>query len=334
MLYASLKSIASYVPSRCVSNVDLEKIVDTSDEWITKRTGIKTRYFAEDSEATSDLATKAGELAIKRAGLKPGDIDMVIVATLSPDYIGMPSTACIASYNLGIENVPAFDITTACTGYIYLLSMAKAFIQSGEYKNILIIGSEKISSLLDFSDRSTCVLFGDGAGASVVSATEDPNEAIVDVHISANGKYSDFLITPACGSRTPASVEALANHLQFIKMKGNETFKLAVKTLANDVEHILTKNAIASKEVKYFIPHQANLRIISAVGEMLDFSSDQVVVTVDKFGNTSAASIPMAINEVYESGKLAKGDLLLLDAFGGGLTWGSALLRFGGESRS
>lgn len=334
MLYASLKSIASYVPSRCVSNVDLEKIVDTSDEWITKRTGIKTRYFAEDSEATSDLATKAGELAIKRAGFKPGDIDMVIVATLSPDYIGMPSTACIASYNLGIENVPAFDITTACTGYIYLLSMAKAFIQSGEYKNILIIGSEKISSLLDFSDRSTCVLFGDGAGASVVSATEDPSEAIVDVHISANGKYSDFLITPACGSRTPASAEALANHLQFIKMKGNETFKLAVKTLANDVEHILTKNAIASKEVKYFIPHQANLRIISAVGEMLDFSSDQVVVTVDKFGNTSAASIPMAINEVYESGKLAKGDLLLLDAFGGGLTWGSALLRFGGESRS
>lgn len=330
MLYASLKSIASYVPNRCVSNTDLEKMVDTSDEWITKRTGIKTRYFAEDSEATSDLATKAGELAIKRAGLKPSDIDMVIVATLSPDFIGMPSTACVASYNLGIENVPAFDITTACTGFIYLLSMAKAFIQTGEYKNILIIGSEKISSLLDFSDRSTCVLFGDGAGAAVIGATQDPNEAILDVHISANGRYSDFLITPACGSRTPASIEALANHLQFIKMKGNETFKLAVKTLANDVEHILKKNSIAPSEVKYFIPHQANLRIISAVGEMLDFSQDQVVVTVDKYGNTSAASIPMAMNEIFESGKLQKRDLLLLDAFGGGLTWGSALLRFAG----
>ncbi|GAA7258617.1 ketoacyl-ACP synthase III [Helicobacter pylori] len=331
MVYASLKSIASYVPSRCVSNADFEKIVDTSDEWITKRTGIKTRYFAQESEATSDLATKAGELAIKRAGLKPSNIDMVIVATLSPDFIGMPSTACITSYNLGIQNVPAFDITTACTGFIYLLSIAKAFIQTQEYKNILIIGSEKISSLLDFSDRSTCVLFGDGAGAAVLSATQDPQEAILDVHISANGKYSDFLITPACGSRTPASVEALANHLQFIKMKGNETFKLAVKTLANDVDHILKKNSIAPSEVKYFIPHQANLRIISAVGEMLDFSKEQIVVTVDKYGNTSAASIPMAINEVFESGKLQKGDLLLLDAFGGGLTWGSALLRFAGS---
>ncbi|RDU68919.1 ketoacyl-ACP synthase III [Helicobacter cholecystus] len=331
MVYASLKSIASYVPSRCVSNADFEKIVDTSDEWITKRTGIKTRYFAQESEATSDLATKAGELAIKRAGLKPSNIDMVIVATLSPDFIGMPSTACITSYNLGIQNVPAFDITTACTGFIYLLSIAKVFIQTQEYKNILIIGSEKISSLLDFSDRSTCVLFGDGAGAAVLSATQDPQEAILDVHISANGKYSDFLITPACGSRTPASVEALANHLQFIKMKGNETFKLAVKTLANDVDHILKKNSIAPSEVKYFIPHQANLRIISAVGEMLDFSKEQIVVTVDKYGNTSAASIPMAINEVFESGKLQKGDLLLLDAFGGGLTWGSALLRFAGS---
>lgn len=330
MMYSSLLSIASYIPSRCVSNYDLEKIVDTSDEWITKRTGIKTRYFADDDMATSDLATKAGELAIKRAGLKASDIDMVIVATLSPDFVGMPSTACVTSYNLGIENVPAFDITTACTGFIYLLSMAKAFIQTGEYKNILIIGAEKISSLLDFSDRSTCVLFGDGAGAAVIGATHDRDTAILDVHISANGRYSDFLITPGCGSRTPASDDVLKNHMQFIKMRGNETFKLAVKTLASDVEHILKKNAIAPREVKYFIPHQANLRIISAVGEMLDFSDDQVVVTVDKYGNTSAASIPMAINDVYESGRLQKGDLLLLDAFGGGLTWGSALLRFGG----
>ncbi|MCE3047692.1 beta-ketoacyl-ACP synthase III [Helicobacter kayseriensis] len=330
MIYASMRSIASYIPKQCITNFDLEKIVDTSNEWITKRTGIKTRYFADKTQATSDLATYAGELAIQRAGLRPSDIDLVIVATLSPDFLGMPSTACIASHNLGIHNKPAFDITTACTGFIYLLSLAKAYIQAGMYENILIIGAEKISSLLDFNDRSTCVLFGDGAGASVISATSDQNEAIVDVHISANGQYSDFLVTPGCGSRNPANQHVIDSNLQFIQMKGNETFKLAVKTLANDVDYILKANSMQPEDIKFFIPHQANLRIISAVGEMLDFHQDQIVVTVDQFGNTSAASIPMAINSVYEAQKLQKGDLLLLDAFGGGLTWGSALLRFGG----
>ncbi|ANV98514.1 3-oxoacyl-ACP synthase [Helicobacter enhydrae] len=331
MVYASLRSIASYVPDRCISNADFEKIVDTSDEWITKRTGIKTRYFASDDEASSDLATKAGRIAIQRAGLKPEDIDMVIVATLSPDFIGMPSTACIVAHNLGIRNRPCFDITTACSGYIYLLSLAKAYIQSQTYKNILIIGAEKISSYLDFKDRSTCVLFGDGAGASVIGATENKNEAILDVHISADGQYSDFLITPAGGSRSPFSQTNLDASQQFIKMKGNETFKVAVKTLAKDVEDILERNHIAPQQIKYFIPHQANLRIISAVGGMLDFTPEQVYITVDRFGNTSAASIPMACNEAYEKGGIKKGDLLLFDAFGGGLTWGSALVAFGGD---
>lgn len=325
MIYASVRSVAAYVPQKCVSNFDLEKIVETTDEWIVKRTGIKTRYFADDSQSTSDLATQAGELAIKRAGLKPNDIDMVIVATLSPDFIGMPSVSCVVSYNLGIENKPAFDISAACTGYIYLLSLAKAYIQSGMYQNILIIGAEKISSLLDFNDRSTCVLFGDGAGASVVSATTDIKNSILDVHISANGKYSDFLMIP----RSDGSKESFCS--QFIQMKGNETFKLAVKTLASDVEHILEANSISSNEIDFFVPHQANLRIISAVGELLDFREEQIVVTVDRFGNTSAASIPMAINSLYDEGKLKNGDLLLLDAFGGGLTWGSALLYYGGN---
>lgn len=331
MIYASMRSIASYIPKQCITNFDLEKMVDTSDEWITKRTGIKTRYFADKTQATSDLATYAGELALQRAGLRPNDIDLVIVATLSPDFIGMPSTACITSYNLGIQNKPAFDITTACTGFIYLLSLAKAYIQSGMYENILIIGAEKISSLLDFNDRSTCVLFGDGAGASVISATSNQDEAIIDIHISANGQYNDFLVTPGCGSRNPASQHIIDSNLQFIQMKGNETFKLAVKTLANDVDYILKANSVRPEDIKFFIPHQANLRIISAVGEMLDFHQDQIVVTVDQFGNTSAASIPMAINSIYEAQRLQKGDLLLLDAFGGGLTWGSALLRFGGS---
>ncbi len=326
MIYASVRSVAAYVPKQCVSNFDLEKTVETSNEWIVKRTGIQTRYFADQSQSTSDLATQAGDLAIQRAGLKPSDIDMVIVATLSPDFIGMPSVACVASYNLGIENKPAFDITTACSGYIYLLSLAKAYIQSGMYQNILIIGAEKISSLLDFSDRSTCVLFGDGAGASVVSATSEIKDSILDVHICANGKYSDFLTIP----RTDAIKDPLCP--QFIQMKGNETFKLAVKTLANDVEHILKSNSISPSEIDFFIPHQANLRIISAVGELLDFDQNQIVVTVDRFGNTSAASIPMAMNHLYNEGKLKRGDLLLLDAFGGGLTWGSALLYYGGNA--
>lgn len=329
MIYASMRSIASYIPKRCVSNSDLAKIVDTSDEWITKRTGIKTRYFADENQKTSDLATFAGELAIKRSGMKPSDIDAVIVATLSPDFIGMPSTACITSYNLGIENKPAFDIASACSGFIYLLSLAKAYIQSGMYQNILIIGAEKASSILDFSDRSTCVLFGDGAGAAVIGASDQKNVSILDIHISANGRYHDFLMTPRC--KTPCSKNNYQNS-QFIQMKGNETFKLAVKTLASDVNHILRANSIHPKDVNFFIPHQANLRIISAVGEMLEFQEEQIVVTVDRFGNTSAASIPMAIDSIYEAGKLKNGNLMLLDAFGGGLTWGSALLYFGGMS--
>lgn len=323
MIYASMRSIAAYVPTKCVNNADFEKTLDTSDEWITKRTGIKTRYFADSSQKVSDLATYAGDLALQRSGLKPSEIDMVIVATLSPDFIGMPSVACVVSYNLGIENKPAFDISAACTGYIYLISMAQAYIQSGLYRNILIIGAEKISSLLDFNDRGTCVLFGDGAGASVISATHDLSSSILDVHISANGRYNDFLMTPRQDQKGSCQ--------QFIQMKGNETFKLAVKTLANDVGHILQSNSISANEVKFFVPHQANLRIILAVGELLDFKPEQIVVTVDRFGNTSAASIPMAINSIYEEKKLKKGDLLLLDAFGGGLTWGSALLYYGGD---
>lgn len=327
-VYASLKSIASYIPSTCVSNKDFEQMLDTNDEWITKRTGIKTRYFASASQQTSDLAYEAGRLAIQRAGVSPEDIDAVIVATLSPDHLTMPSTACIASFKLGIENKPAFDISAACSGFIYLLSLAKAFIESGTYKHVLIIGAEKISSVLDFNDRGTCVLFGDGAGACVIGSTTDKSLSILDVHLGANGRYGDFLCTP----RMHTAFNALENleAKSFICMKGNETFKLAVKTLVQDVEEILQANTLSQQDISFFIPHQANLRIINAVGENLQFTQEQVVVTVQKYGNTSAASIPMAMNDIYEEGKLKKGDLMLLDAFGGGLTWGSALVYFNG----
>lgn len=328
-LYAAMRSIASYVPPLCVKNADFESRLDTSDEWIKKRTGIETRYFASPTQLTSDLAYEAGRLAIERAGLTPSDIDAVIVATLSPDYLTMPSTACITSYKLGIEGKAAFDISAACSGFIYLLSIAKAFVESGTFKNVLIIGAEKVSSVLDFSDRSTCVLFGDGAGACVIGASVDSNEAILDTHISANGRHQDFLCTP----RTHIDfTRGIVERDSYLQMKGNETFKLAVKTLASDVKAILESNALQASDVKYFIPHQANLRIINAVGELLSFLPEQIIISVQKYGNTSAASIPMAMNDVYESGALQKGDLLLLDAFGGGLTWGSALVRFGGEA--
>ena len=330
-LYASLNSIGAYVPSRIITNDDLSKIVDTSDEWIQKRTGIKERRFADSTEATSDLATKAAQLAIERAKLSPDEIDMVIVATISPDFLCMPSTACVVANNLGIINKPAFDISAACSGFIYLLYLAKSFIESGACKNILIIGAEKLSSIIDMEDRSTCVLFGDGAGAAIISATEDKSLSILDVNCAANGQYKDFLMTPGCGSRNPASSEVLQERLQFIKMKGNETFKIAVKTLTNDVIEILERNHLSKDSIDFFVPHQANLRIISAVGETLKFPIEKIALTVQKYGNTSAASIPMAINDLYEAGSIKKGSRLLLDAFGGGLTWGSAILTFGGK---
>ncbi|GAA8589772.1 ketoacyl-ACP synthase III [Helicobacter pylori] len=327
--YASLKSVAMHVPSERVKNAEFQQFLDTSDEWIEKRTGIKERRFANDEEKSSDLGVIAAKQAIERAHLTPQDIDLVVVATLSPDFLAMPSTACVLSAKLGIENKPAFDISAACTGFIYLLSVAKAYVESGMYENVLIVGAEKTSSVLDFKDRGTCILFGDGAGACVIGRTKRLKESVLDVQISANGNFSNYLYTPRTLKPTPfnSKEEALE---PFLRMKGNEVFKLAVKTLLKDVEMILEKNALKPEDVRLFIPHQANFRIIQAVREHLDFKDEQVVLTVHKYGNTSAASIPMAMCEAYEEGRLKKGDLMLLDAFGGGLTWGSALVYFGG----
>ncbi|GAA8152830.1 ketoacyl-ACP synthase III [Helicobacter pylori] len=328
--YASLKSIAMHVPSERVKNAEFQQFLDTSDEWIEKRTGIKERRFANNEEKSSDLGVIAAKQAIERARLTPKDIDLVVVATLSPDFLAMPSTACVLSAKLGIENKPAFDISAACTGFIYLLSVAKAYVESGMYENVLIVGAEKTSSVLDFKDRGTCILFGDGAGACVIGRTKRLKESVLDVQISANGNFSNYLYTPRTLKPTPfnSKEETLE---PFLCMKGNEVFKLAVKTLLKDVETILEKNALKPEDVRLFIPHQANFRIIQAVREHLDFKDEQVVLTVHKYGNTSAASIPMAMCEAYEEGRLKKGDLMLLDAFGGGLTWGSALVYFGGS---
>ena len=328
MAYAAFRSIGAYVPQKILTNEELSHMVDTSDEWITKRTGIKERHIAAKDEFTSDLGTKAAQKALDRSGIDKSDIDMVITATISPDYFCMPSTATVISTKLGIKNATAFDISAACTGFIYILAIAKSFIESGMKKNILIIGAEKLSAITDYSDRGTCILFGDGAGAAVISATDDKNEAIIDVHTGADGEYADLLMTPNGGSGSSHDALDAEAGTCFMQMKGNETFKVAVRTLTKDVKEILEDNNIKSEDVRHFIPHQANLRIIKAVGDALKMRDDQVVITVEKYGNTSGASIPMAINDLYESGELEPGELMLLDAFGGGLTWGSALIPF------
>ena len=326
-MYAAFRSIGAYVPERILSNEDLTKMVDTTDEWITKRTGIKERRIAAKNETTSDMAVKAAELAIERSGLAKSDIDMIVMATISPDYFNMPSTATVVAHKMGLDKVPAFDISAACTGFVYILGIAKAFIESGMKKNILIVGSEKMSAITDYTDRGTCILFGDGAGAAVISATENREEAILDLHIAADGSLGDFLMTPDGGTGNPHQNE-LKSEASFIQMKGNETFKIAVRTLTKDVVQILADNNLVSDDIAHFVPHQANYRIIKAVGDALKMREEQVVLTVHKYGNTSGASIPMAINDLYEEGGLKAGEMMLLDAFGGGLTWGSALVPF------
>ena len=320
-MYASFKSIGAYIPQEIRSNQWFVDRMDTSDEWITKRTGINERRIASSDENTSDLGVKAANVAIQRAGITESDIDLVVCATISPDYLCMPSTACLIADKLGIKDVMALDISAACTGFVYALQTAKAFIESGMKKNVLIVGAEKLSSIVDYTDRTTCMLFGDGAGAAVISCTENKDDAILDIQCSADGSMKDLLMTPGIQS----------DEASFMQMKGNETFKIAVRTLTNDVKDIMEKNGLQNEDIDLFIPHQANYRIIKAVGDALDFEDEQKVVTVAKYGNTSSASIPMAINDVYESGKLKSGNTMLLDAFGGGLTWGSALVKFAGK---
>ncbi|MCH9812730.1 MAG: ketoacyl-ACP synthase III [Epsilonproteobacteria bacterium] len=327
-MYASFKSIGAYVPPQRLTNKDLEKMVDTSDEWIKQRTGIEERRIASKEQSTSDLAYEAAKVAIERSGLANEEIDAIVCATISPDYFCMPSTACVVADKLGISHVTAFDISAACSGFVYALNIAKAFVESGIKKNVLIIGAEKLTPFVDYEERTTCILFGDGAGAAVIGTTDKKEESVIDVHTSSDGSFQDFLITPGCGSKNPCSQNVIDERLHFMKMKGNETFKVAVNTLTKDVKNILEKNSMTSEDIDFFIPHQANFRIIDAVGKKLSFPTEKVVLTVAKYGNTSAASIPMAINDWYESGKLKSGDLMLLDTFGGGLTWGSSISYF------
>jgi 3-oxoacyl-[acyl-carrier-protein] synthase-3 len=320
-MYATFKSIGAFIPEDIRTNQWFVDRMDTTDEWITKRTGISERRISSKDQHTSDLGVEASKLAIKRAGIEANDVDLILCATISPDFLCMPSTACVIADKLDIKNVMAFDISAACTGFVYAINIAKAFIESGMKKNVLIIGAEKLSSIVDYTDRTTCMLFGDGAGAAIISATENKDEAITDVQCSADGSLQDLLLTPGIQSEEAS----------FMQMKGNETFKVAVRTLTSDVRSIMEKNNMTNEDIDLFIPHQANYRIIKAVGDALKFDEKQKVLTVHKYGNTSSASIPMAINDCYENGTLKNGDVMLLDAFGGGLTWGSAIIKFAGK---
>jgi 3-oxoacyl-[acyl-carrier-protein] synthase III len=327
MIRARLTGVGSAVPKKVLSNADLEKIVETSDEWITSRTGIRERRIVSEGEKFSDLCTKAAEAALKRAHLKPEDLDMILVGTISGD-MPFPATACLVQNNIGASRAAASDISAACVGFLYGLHLADGLIQSQKAENVLVIGGEILSRYVDWTDRSTCVLFGDGAGAVVLQATKG-DHGILGTRMKSNGAYADFICMPGGGSNHPANdPKSIEQRLPFIKMRGNETFKVAVKAMADVSTELLQEQGFQKDDVSLFVPHQANERIINAVAERLKFPPERVYKNVDRYGNTSAGSIPIALDECQQKGLLKAGDLVLLTAFGAGLVWGSVLVRW------
>jgi len=302
-------------------------MVDTSDEWITSRTGIRERRIAAPDEFMSPFATRAAEAALSAAGIPASDLDLVICATVTPD-MPIPATACIVQDNLGARNAAAFDLSAGCSGFLYGLTVADRFLASGAYRNVLLIGAELLSKYCDWQDRSTCVLFGDGAGAVVLTGGDGPY-GVLATTLRADGKLADFIYVPAGGTREPASERTVAERRHFIRMRGNETFKMAVRSMEESAREVLNQAGMEPADVNLFIPHQANRRIIDAVGSRLGLRDDQVYVNIERVGNTSAASIPLALDEAVRKGRVSKGDALLFAAFGTGLTWGAALCRWG-----
>lgn len=318
----------SYVPEKVLTNFDLEKMVDTSDEWIHSRTGMSKRRIASDKEKASDLAVKAANKALKDSGIAPEDIDLILVATATPDMF-FPSTACFVQSAIGAKESAAFDISAACSGYIYALSIAEQYIRSGKYKTILLIASEIFSRYIDWTDRSTCVLFGDGAAATVLKGINgNKMDGIISTLIYSDGKYADLLYLRGGGSSYPLTHESIDHKLHLLKMKGNSLFKVAVKNMSNAAKEILSSNGYKISDVDLLIPHQANKRIIDAVAKNLHISQEKIFINIEKYGNTSAVSIPLALDEALKEGRIKGGDLILMVAFGGGLTWGSALIRW------
>jgi len=327
MTKSRIAALGTYAPQKVLTNADLEKMVDTSDEWIVTRTGMSRRHVMDDGECTSDLAAAAARVALEKAGVTPEEVELIIVATITPDMI-FPATACRTQGKLGAVNAAAFDVGAACSGFVYGLSTADQYIRNGTYSKVLVIGAEGLTNFVNWDDRNTCVLFGDGAGAALVTPAENGTGEIMSTHMHSDGSLWELLYVPAGGTYMPASHDTVDKQLHAIKMAGSELFKVAVKSMADACLEALEHNDVAADEVAYIIPHQANIRIIQAVANRLKVSMDKVYVNLDEYGNTSAASIPLALNEAVDKGKVRSGDLVLFTAFGGGLTWGSALIRW------
>lgn len=322
MKYSRIIGTGGYLPEKILTNKDLERMVDTSDDWITDRTGIKKRHIATEQETTCDLGEQAARIAMAAAGVGSEDIDLVIVATTTPNQV-FPSTACLLQQRLDIHGCAAFDIQAVCTGFIYALSVADKFLRCGSAKTALVVGAETLSRIVDWTDRGTCVLFGDGAGAVVLQASDQPG--ILSTHLHADGQYKDLLTVPSGISEGYGSLQ---EGKAFVKMQGNEVFKMAVNTLGRIVDETLSANQMQKSDVDWLVPHQANIRIIAATAKKLKMPMERVVVTVHEHGNTSAASVPLALDVAIRDGRIQRGDTLLLEAFGGGFTWGSALVQY------
>ncbi len=326
MAHARITGTGSAVPEKVLTNADLEKMVDTTDEWITTRTGIKERRIAAEGECTSTFATAAAEKALEMSGVSAEELDLIIVATVTPDF-PFPSTACLVQKNLKATKAAAFDISAACSGFLYAISVVEKFIKTGAVAKALVVGAETLTRITDWTDRNSCVLFGDGAGAVILEAS-DKEGGVLSTHIHSDGSYWELLHQPACGSRNPADHRVIDERLTFIKMQGNEVFKLAVRAMEDAANEALSANSISNEDIDLFISHQANRRIIDAIAKRLNLTKEQVFINLERYGNTSAASIPIALDEANRAGRVKNGDLVLLDSFGGGLTWASVIMRW------
>lgn len=326
MKRARITGTGSYVPEKVWTNADLEKFVDTSDEWIVTRTGISERHVIADDQNTSDLASIAAKNALEMAGVSADEIDLIVLATITADY-PWPASACIVQENIGAKKAYAYDLSAACSGFLYALNNAVAQIESGRVNKALVIGAEALTRIIDWKDRNTCVLFGDAAGAVVVEAT-DGDRGILSTHMHSDGAFLDLLYQPGFGTRHLPTEEALRDRSYFLKMEGNEVFKVAVRMLTEVAQEAVAHNDMTMDDIDLFIPHQANIRILDATAKRLKLPAEKVYINVNRFGNTSAATIPLAMDEANRAGKLKENDIILLDAFGGGFTWGSALMRW------
>ena len=324
---AYISAISHWVPEKILTNADLERMVDTTDEWIRSRTGITERRILEDGKASSDMGAEAVKKLLEQRNISADEIDGIIVATITPDMF-FPSTANLVQYKVGATKAWSFDISAACSGFIYALSLGAQLIEAGRYKKIVVVGTDKMSSITNYRDRNTCVLFGDAAGAVFLEPTENENTGIIDFLLHSDGSGADSLYMKAGGSKYPASVETVANDWHYIYQDGKTVFKFAVQKMADVAEQVLKRNSYTGKDVKLFVPHQANLRIIDAAAKRLGLNPKQVLINIDKYGNTTAATIPMALSEAYQLGKVEKNDLIVMATFGAGFTWASALVRW------